>query len=196
MEVAKWATAFALGMAGHWYYSVHHHHQLPFTSTHANQNPRRHPDDPFTIMNTKTSHKKEDAEDISDSADEGDERDSVKWEPHKMVLVVRNDLKMGKGKIAAQCCHATLGAYKRAVRRTPLALECWEALGQAKVALKVDTEEELLLLATRAKELGLVHYVVVDAGRTQIAPDTKTVLAVGPASVADVDNLTGHLKLL
>ena len=27
----------------------------------------------------------------------------------KMVLVVRNDLKMGKGKAAAQCSHATLG---------------------------------------------------------------------------------------
>jgi len=27
-------------------------------------------------------------------------------EPLKMVLVVRMDLKMGKGKIAAQCCHA------------------------------------------------------------------------------------------
>ena len=28
--------------------------------------------------------------------------------PVKMVLVVRNDLKMGKGKVAAQCSHATL----------------------------------------------------------------------------------------
>jgi len=30
----------------------------------------------------------------------------------KMVLVVREDLKMGKGKIGAQCGHATLGVYK------------------------------------------------------------------------------------
>ena len=29
----------------------------------------------------------------------------------KMVMVVRTDLKMGKGKIGAQCGHATLGAY-------------------------------------------------------------------------------------
>jgi PTH2 family peptidyl-tRNA hydrolase len=31
---------------------------------------------------------------------------------HKVVLCVRDDLKMGIGKIAAQCCHATLGNYK------------------------------------------------------------------------------------
>lgn len=40
----------------------------------------------------------------------------------KMVLVVRNDLKMGKGKIAAQCSHATLGLYKKVLYRAPKAL--------------------------------------------------------------------------
>jgi PTH2 family peptidyl-tRNA hydrolase len=30
----------------------------------------------------------------------------------KLVMVVREDLKMGKGKIGAQCGHATLGAYE------------------------------------------------------------------------------------
>ena len=29
-------------------------------------------------------------------------------------MVVRTDIKMGKGKIAAQCCHAAIGAYKQA----------------------------------------------------------------------------------
>lgn len=33
----------------------------------------------------------------------------------KMVLVVRSDLKMGKGKIGAQCGHAVLSAYKKMV---------------------------------------------------------------------------------
>ena len=28
-----------------------------------------------------------------------------------MIMVVRTDLKMGKGKIGAQCGHATLGSY-------------------------------------------------------------------------------------
>ncbi|KAF1776803.1 Metallo-dependent phosphatase-like [Phytophthora cactorum] len=71
-------------------------------------------------------------------------------------------------KIAAQCCHATLGAYKRALKRTPDAVRAWEMLGQAKVCLKVDSEEEMLALAEKAAEHGLVNYVVVDAGRTQL----------------------------
>jgi peptidyl-tRNA hydrolase len=65
------------------------------------------------------------------------------------------------GKIAAQCCHATLGAYKRALKRTPDAVRAWEMLGQAKVCLKVDSEEELLALAEKAAECGLINYVVV-----------------------------------
>ncbi|RWW59037.1 hypothetical protein BHE74_00034045, partial [Ensete ventricosum] len=38
------------------------------------------------------------------------------------VMVVRNDLKMGKGKIAAQCSHATLGLYKKLLHKAPKAL--------------------------------------------------------------------------
>ena len=41
-------------------------------------------------------------------------------EPHKLVLCVRTDLRMQKGKIAAQVGHATLGAYKAAVRHLSL----------------------------------------------------------------------------
>ena len=31
----------------------------------------------------------------------------------KQAMIVRTDLKMGKGKIAAQCCHGAIGAYKK-----------------------------------------------------------------------------------
>ena len=54
---------------------------------------------------------------------------------------------MGKGKIAAQCCHATLGAYKLAEKYCKSALAAWELIGQAKVALKVDTMDELMVIA-------------------------------------------------
>ena len=33
----------------------------------------------------------------------------------KQVMVVRTDLKMGKGKIAAQCCHGSIGAIKKQI---------------------------------------------------------------------------------
>lgn len=116
-------------------------------------------------------------------------------EDFKMVLVVRNDLKMGKGKIAAQCSHATLGLYKKLSRRAPKALHRWEMCGQVKVVLKSESEQDLLLLQERAKSLNLSTHITIDAGRTQIAPNSRTVMAIlGPADL--VDDVTGRLKLL
>ena len=54
---------------------------------------------------------------------------------------------MGKGKIAAQCGHATLGAYKLAEEFSKSALYAWEMIGQAKIATKVDTLDEMLVIA-------------------------------------------------
>ncbi|KAK9056485.1 hypothetical protein SSX86_023846 [Deinandra increscens subsp. villosa] len=116
-------------------------------------------------------------------------------EDFKMVLVVRNDLKMGKGKIAAQCSHATLGLYKKILHRAPKALSRWEMCGQVKVVVKIESEDDMLELQTRAKSLAIPTHIVIDAGRTQIAPNSRTVMAVlGPADM--VDDVTGGLKLL
>ncbi|KAL2540362.1 Peptidyl-tRNA hydrolase II (PTH2) family protein [Abeliophyllum distichum] len=116
-------------------------------------------------------------------------------EDFKMVLVVRNDLKMGKGKIAAQCSHATLGIYKKLVNRAPKSLNRWEMCGQVKVVVKIESEDDMLVLQERAKSLNLQTHITIDAGRTQIAPNSRTVMAVlGPADM--VDNVTGGLKLL
>ncbi|KAL8233523.1 hypothetical protein R6Q59_019623 [Mikania micrantha] len=116
-------------------------------------------------------------------------------EDFKMVLVVRNDLKMGKGKIAAQCSHATLGLYKKILHRAPKALSRWEMCGQVKVVVKIESEDDMLELQRRAKSLAIPTHIVIDAGRTQIAPNSRTVMAVlGPADM--VDDVTGGLKLL
>ena len=115
---------------------------------------------------------------------------------HKMVLVVRTDLKMGSGKIAAQCGHATLGAYKAAMKRAPDTVKSWSRSGQAKIALKCPSLEEMHALAEKAERAGLITYIVADAGRTQIESGTETVCAIGPAAKLDLDEITGHLKLL
>ena len=44
---------------------------------------------------------------------------------------------MKPGKIAAQCCHACLGAFKKAMRKCPNAVRAWKITGQAKVCVKV-----------------------------------------------------------
>ncbi|NXP70662.1 PTH2 hydrolase, partial [Ramphastos sulfuratus] len=113
----------------------------------------------------------------------------------KMVLIVRNDLKMGKGKVAAQCSHAAVSAYKQVQRRNPELLKQWEYCGQPKVVLKAPDEETLIQLLTDAKELGLTVSLIQDAGRTQIAPGSRTVLGIGPGPAELVDRVSGQLKL-
>lgn len=119
----------------------------------------------------------------------------------KLVLVVRTDLGMTKGKIAAQCSHATLACYKtllRAPANSPQRkiLSRWERLGQAKIAVQVKSQEEMLELRRKARSLGLTAEVIQDAGRTQIEAGSMTVLGVGPAPRSLVDQVTGGLKLL
>jgi len=114
----------------------------------------------------------------------------------KMVLVVREDLKMSKGKIASQCSHATLLAYKKGIKVRPKLIDAWESIGQPKVVLKVPNIEELERLIKIATNEGVLTCKVCDAGRTQVNPGSVTVLAVGPGDTASVDRVTGHLKLL
>lgn len=113
----------------------------------------------------------------------------------KLTLVVRKDLNMGRGKVAAQCSHAAVNAYKELQRRDPNLLKQWEICGQPKVVVKADNEETLLELYRRAKESGLIVSLIQDAGRTQTAPGSRTVLGVGPGPEDVVDKITGHLKL-
>jgi peptidyl-tRNA hydrolase len=157
----------------------------------------------------------EDEEEFSDEEEEqteglnADSRDvapadwNVTHAPFKMLLCVNQELfnevgkltKMTAGKSAAQCSHATLGAYKRGLRRAPGAVKAWEYTGQAKIAVKCPTEAELHALRNAAARRGVNFYLVQDAGHTQIAPGSKTVLALGPAPASVFDDFTNHLKL-
>ncbi|MBE6499727.1 MAG: aminoacyl-tRNA hydrolase [Methanobrevibacter thaueri] len=111
----------------------------------------------------------------------------------KQVMVVRTDLKMRKGKIAAQCCHGAIGAYKKSPKDK---VKKWENEAYAKVVLKVQTLDELEELKRIADDEGIVNYLVVDAGRTQIPTSSVTVLALGPDEDEILDKVTGDLKLL
>lgn len=113
----------------------------------------------------------------------------------KMVFVVRSDLGMSKGKVAAQCCHACLGAYKEAMRAASRNVAAWHATGEKKITLSISGKAELEALAQKACDMGLPHHLVRDAGHTQVAPGSETVLGIGPAPVAAIDAITGGLKL-
>jgi PTH2 family peptidyl-tRNA hydrolase len=64
------------------------------------------------------------------------------------------------------------------------------------VALQVKGEEEMMIMQATAVSLGLTAQVIADAGRTQIAPGSHTVLGIGPAPKSVIDRVTGSLKLL
>jgi peptidyl-tRNA hydrolase, PTH2 family len=115
---------------------------------------------------------------------------------YKQVLVFRQDLKMSKGKIAAQAGHAAVSAAQDAFEHHKKWWEAWLYEGQKKVALKVATEKELGELEEGADELGLPHSLIVDRGLTEIPAGTVTCLGIGPAPSGKIDRLTGKLPLL
>ncbi|CAJ1959387.1 unnamed protein product [Cylindrotheca closterium] len=152
----------------------------------------------FTRKQTNGDNSSNEDDEDMDGVEEGGP--SSKWgysdAPYKMVLCVNTELSMGKGKIAAQCCHAAVGCYKRASKQCPKGLKAWERTGCAKIALKCPTQDELEMIAAKAMERDIPMYLVEDAGRTQIAAGSRTVLGLGPAPTYVFEDITSHLKLM
>ena len=115
---------------------------------------------------------------------------------YKQVIVMRIDLKMSRGKIAAQAGHAAVSAAEEARKKRPDWWSAWIEEGQRKIAVKARSEQELLELERQAKRLRLPSAMVCDKGLTELPPDTITCLGIGPAPSSQVDKVTGKLKLL
>ena len=135
----------------------------------------------------------------------------------KQMIVMRRDLKMRKGKIAAQAGHACVTAVLRALERedrlkdvmtsgggidlrptdkpaTPLSQ--WFQNGTAKICVYVDSQEALLDLDRRAKEQGYISALICDAGHTEFhGQPTYTCLALEPLLPEQVAPLTDELPL-
>lgn len=136
----------------------------------------------------------------------------------KQMLIVRRDLKMRKGKIAAQASHAAVEAVLKAILNEGRAgqlrttsegwvyldapegeespLTDWFRYGMAKICVYVDSEEELLELNRRAGEAGVTTALIRDAGMTEFhGQPTYTALAFEPLAAERADELTGGLPL-
>ncbi|PSP39602.1 aminoacyl-tRNA hydrolase [Halobacteriales archaeon QH_7_65_31] len=111
----------------------------------------------------------------------------------KQAIVVRTDIGMGTGKLAAQASHASLKAYENSHTASQ---SDWKADGQKKIVLAVASEREIHELAEQARREGLPNAVISDAGYTQLEPGTVTALAVGPGEENLVDRVTGDLSLV
>jgi len=113
----------------------------------------------------------------------------------KQVIVVRRDLGMKPGKIAAQASHASVEALEKARKKGPGIGEQWEENGKEKVVLRVESERELLELFQAVKK-EVPAALIKDAGRTQVRPGTATCIGIGPWEEEKIDKYTGKLKLL
>jgi peptidyl-tRNA hydrolase, PTH2 family len=115
---------------------------------------------------------------------------------YKQVLVFRTDLKMSKGKIAAQAGHAAICAAQAAFEQRKKWWEAWMYEGMRKIAVKVPGEKELGALEEAADDMGLPHALIVDRGLTEVPEGTITCLGIGPGPNALIDKLTRNLPLL
>jgi peptidyl-tRNA hydrolase, PTH2 family len=114
----------------------------------------------------------------------------------KAVLVVRGELRLTPGKAAVQVAHAAVMLALEAEHRHAALFKAWEAGGARKIALVVETLDELEQLQRLARARGLPTVIVQDAGLTEVPPGTRTVLGIGPAKSEEVDPITGSLPLL
>jgi PTH2 family peptidyl-tRNA hydrolase len=115
---------------------------------------------------------------------------------YKLVIVVRTDIKMSKGKVAAQAGHAAVSAAEYARKNRPEWWSPWISEGQCKIAVKAKSETEINELERKARNEGLPVALIVDRGLTEIPPNTTTCLGIGPAPANKVDAITGKLSLL
>lgn len=114
----------------------------------------------------------------------------------KMVIAVRKDLDLGKGKIAAQAAHAAVSCALKAEKYEKKLFREWIREGQKKVVIRVDSEKAIFELKGKVEVMGIVNEVITDAGHTQIEPGTVTCLGIGPVEEEVIEPITGAYSLL
>ena len=115
---------------------------------------------------------------------------------YKQIIVFRSDLKLSRGKTAAQAGHAAVSAAEEARKHQKRWFESWLREGQCKIAVKVKNEKELHALEVHAKDLELPCALIEDKGLTEVPPGTVTCLGIGPAPIDKIDKITRVLPLL
>ncbi len=111
----------------------------------------------------------------------------------KQVILVRDDLKLSKGKMSAQVAHASVEAVLKSDQKM---VQKWRNQGMKKSILKVKDLKELHAFKEKAEDAGLTTALITDAGRTHLEPGTTTCVAIGPDEEDDIDAVTGSLSLI
>lgn len=119
----------------------------------------------------------------------------IKNGKYKQVIVMRIDLKMSRGKIAVQACHASTECSDLVKKTNKKLWSEWKEYGAKKVILKVKTLSSLLTVYKKARKKLLPCILIQDKGLTEIPPST-TCLGIGPCENDVIDKITGKLPLL
>lgn len=123
----------------------------------------------------------------------------------KMVIVVRKDLNMRKGKFASQVANATLQflVHNNESERTDemhvkLAHEevAWLTGGMSRIIATVDSENALQDLTLKAEVHGIPAYAVYDSRVTSEKERVLTCVAFGPADGEDIAIIMSKLKIV
>jgi PTH2 family peptidyl-tRNA hydrolase len=128
----------------------------------------------------------------------------------KQIIVVRRDLNMRKGKIAAQSAHASFKVFRDIMKSEWInedqkkytfsvseKTSNWLDGEFTKICVSVNSEEELMEIYNKAKENNILSSLIIDAGHTEFnGVPTKTCCAIGPDLSENIDPITSHLKLL
>ena len=112
---------------------------------------------------------------------------------YKQCIIIRQDLKLSRGKLAVQVAHAAVSASEHA---DASARRAWKDGGQKKIVLQVKTLSEMYELKMDAEAAGLPTALITDAGLTEVPPGTVTALGIGPALSERLDGVTGELQLV
>jgi PTH2 family peptidyl-tRNA hydrolase len=112
---------------------------------------------------------------------------------YKQVILVREDLKLTRGKMSAQASHASVAAVLKSHKDD---LKKWQDQGMKKVILRVKDKEELYAYKQKAEDAGLMVALITDAGHTHLEPGTATCLGIGPDNAEKIDKITGTLSLI
>ena len=113
--------------------------------------------------------------------------------PYKQVILVRDDLNLPKGKLAAQSSHASVDATLKSDKKI---IELWKKDGGKKIVLKVKDEKEIFKYKQMAEDNRLKTALITDAGHTVVEPGTITCLGIGPDEEDKIDSVTGKLKMM
>jgi PTH2 family peptidyl-tRNA hydrolase len=124
----------------------------------------------------------------------------------KQYLVIRKDLELSAGKIAAQCAHAALKVFLDKFQDDDIPYKYTVLLTEeeglwmdglfTKIVKYVKSEADLLKVYEKAKAAGLNVSLIKDMALTELKEPAYTAVAIGPNYVDKIEPIVKRLQNL